>query len=355
MPLHMFDRYIESEGGAMPLTRAVSPEHTPHDFGGQGATVQAKAMPFFSRGEALAEDACDMLGFDTHAGIVHLQTYPALSAFDRTNAEGESMLSSRPGLHGVDGIANQVDQNLQHLVPIHQHLGQFGVLPNHLNLLPFQRRQVDSQGLLHEIGQRHGLLQTTKASQALLHADDLLDVLDISTERREFLEYGRLFMSEILGQLGKVTGNLLPFRIMREIVTQRRGALLQHRSNAPQITHRGFTNSAGNEIGRNIDAVQNIAHIMEHTRGHIGHAGTTRSLHELLLQGLPLVLSPLALRDVAGDNQDTRDFTPLITDQSTGEAQGHAGPSLGLHFNVYVREYTTGSTCQELPGGCRDS
>src|SRR5262249_1910370 len=84
-------------------------------------------------------------------------------------------------------------------------------------------------------------------------------------------------------------------------------------------------------------------------------AGSTRSLHELLLQGLPFVLGPLTLCNVAGDNQDARDLAPLITDQPTGDAQGHAMPSLGLNVNVYIRKYTTWSMCQELPGGRRDS
>ena len=46
-----------------------------------------------------------------------------LHVLGQTNSQGQTMLSSGTCLHGVYGITHEIDQNLQHLVPIHHHLG----------------------------------------------------------------------------------------------------------------------------------------------------------------------------------------------------------------------------------------
>ena len=118
MPLRIFDRHIESEGRALTLARTVPPERTSHQFRSQGAAVQAEAMPILFGGEALGEDASEMLSFDPHTSIVNLQTYPALYGLGQANPEGQAMLALGVGPHGMHGIADEIDQNLQHLVSI---------------------------------------------------------------------------------------------------------------------------------------------------------------------------------------------------------------------------------------------
>src|SRR5438128_8420853 len=111
MLLCICDRHIKGEGRALTFARAVNPERTSHEFGRQGTTVQAEAMSVLFGGEALGEDAGEMLSFNSHTSIVDLQTYPALHGLSRANPEGQTMLASVACPHGVHGIADEIDQD----------------------------------------------------------------------------------------------------------------------------------------------------------------------------------------------------------------------------------------------------
>ena len=51
------------------------------------------------------------------------------------------MLASRACLHRVCRIADEIDQNLQHLMPVHHKRGEVHVLPPHLDLLHLAQGQ----------------------------------------------------------------------------------------------------------------------------------------------------------------------------------------------------------------------
>src|SRR3989454_4130837 len=52
-----------------------------------------------------------------------------------------------------------------------------------------------------------------------LSVNNLLDVLNIVAQRLELCEHRRMLLGQIFGQLDEIAGDLLPFRITREVVT----------------------------------------------------------------------------------------------------------------------------------------
>ena len=82
-----------------------------------------KAMSFLPCGEALGEDASEMLSFDPHTSIVNLQTYPALHGLGQANPEGQAMLALGVGPHGMHGMRRQsvtiIDNRMQRMKRMH--------------------------------------------------------------------------------------------------------------------------------------------------------------------------------------------------------------------------------------------
>ena len=97
--------------------------------------------------------------------------------------------------HRILGVANEVDQNLQDLVFVHNDYRDVSVIANNLNPVPIQRRGIYLQRVFGQARDRDRLDHPGNSGVALLHGDDLLDVVQVLREQIEFLEhFGPLFV-----------------------------------------------------------------------------------------------------------------------------------------------------------------
>src|SRR5258708_3577587 len=111
--LRRCQRQIESKDRALPTPSALDPQFAAELAGSQRPAVQAESMPFLLRGEPVVKYSSQVLGSDPDAIVCHadLHTGPA-----RGHSHGHDLLRAIGLLAGVLGVADQVDQYLQHPV-----------------------------------------------------------------------------------------------------------------------------------------------------------------------------------------------------------------------------------------------
>ena len=86
-------------------------------------------------------------------------------------------------------VAEQVDENLKHLVPVHAHRWCVIIkLPDQLDVMPLKRGDVQAQGVFDQFRCLQILIDAGQPGVALLHRHDLLDMLDVLTHGVHFRE-----------------------------------------------------------------------------------------------------------------------------------------------------------------------
>ena len=118
---------------------------------------------------------------------------------------------------------------------------------------------------------------------ALLHRHDLLDVLDIASELIDFLEKLNVLGDKEFSQLREISRQLLPVWVCREIFGEvavlrcqkQRGFGELRCLRPPQFLH--------DQTRRDVDAIQNIADVMEYARRNLGHTSQARAFEQFLL------------------------------------------------------------------------
>ena len=85
--------------------------------------MQPKSVPIPLGGKAVREDAGQVIRIDADAAVFQAQF--DLVQFVHANGNGNALVPPGRGVNGVLGVADQVHQDLQHLVLVHrnhQHL-----------------------------------------------------------------------------------------------------------------------------------------------------------------------------------------------------------------------------------------
>jgi len=108
-------RQREHECGAFAEALAVSHEASAHFLGGIGAAVQAEALAGLLGDEANLENPREVFLGNSHAVVRHLD--PHLIVLSDGDAQGETA-ALRPLGEGVFGVGDEIDENLQNLVPV---------------------------------------------------------------------------------------------------------------------------------------------------------------------------------------------------------------------------------------------
>src|SRR5207253_10366345 len=96
------DWQFEGKGRALAEALAVDQKPAPHGFGGKGSAVQAKAMSIFAGGEAMVENARQVLGWDADAIIDHGNFDQAVAI---GSAQDDPFVGAARFLAGILGVA----------------------------------------------------------------------------------------------------------------------------------------------------------------------------------------------------------------------------------------------------------
>ena len=111
-------------------------------------------------------------------------------------------------VRGVFGVADEVDEDLQHLVLLGLDGRRFFKLAAHVNVVPGERGGIDLQRVLHQLDGGDGLHDAGHLGVTLLHGDDLFDVVNVLHKLFEFLQLGGLIARQMLRQRGDVAWKL---------------------------------------------------------------------------------------------------------------------------------------------------
>ncbi len=90
--------------------------------------MEAESVAFFSRGEAMGEDAREVGRLDAHA-VVDDADADKIGIIARLEVNAYFKFSIIPGCHRVFGVAQEVDEDLQDGVLVGEEFGDIGQTP----------------------------------------------------------------------------------------------------------------------------------------------------------------------------------------------------------------------------------
>src|SRR5882757_3098065 len=173
--LRRCQRQIERKDRALPTPSALDPQFATELAGSQRPAVQAESMPFPLRGEPVIEYTSQVLGSDPDAVVCHtdLHTEPA-----RGHTHGHDLLRAIGLLAGVLGVANQVDQYLQHPVLVDDDGWRVLEFSAKDDSVTGQCALIQTQTVFHEARDIDDVRDAAEPRVVLLHRHNVLDVVD---------------------------------------------------------------------------------------------------------------------------------------------------------------------------------
>jgi len=153
------------------------------------------------------------------------------------------------------------------------------------------------QGVLDDVRHRHRLEDSRDARVGLLHGHDILDVLDVVPQVVDLRVQRLPLGDECLRQAAEVGGNHLAAGVLGQESGEVGLVLVEQRGDLGNIDGLGMAHVVADEGGRDIDAVEHVADVVEHTRGHIGHAGLAGRGEQFPVHALNLEFHAFALLD----------------------------------------------------------
>ncbi len=290
-------RHGKSEGGALAGPVAVDGERAAEFFGGQGAAVQAETMAVPASREAMGKDAGQMLGTNADAIVDDLDGDRFL--LRRKDADGQTFVMPFGSAEGVLGVANEVDEDLEDPVLVQRDRWHRSDLGFETNLVTIERGGIDLNGVLDELTNLDRLLNARDLRVALLHGNDLIDVLDVFAELAQLAKEKLIFFLEGAGCGFDIFGNTLAFGVGGEETIELAGVLAEQFGNAGKIGEVALFDAGRDDGARDVDAVERVADIVENVGGDFGHPGETRGLEKTFVCRFEFGFGTLEFRDIA--------------------------------------------------------
>src|SRR5262249_41242050 len=114
---------------------------------------------------------------------------------------------------GLFGVTDEIDENLQNLVFFDQDLGRIPEIFDHADVVPRETTGMHAKSVLDEFGHGKDFLYARDFGVALLHRDDVFDMLDVLLQLSDFVQRTALFAVEKGGKLSEIRGDLFSFRV----------------------------------------------------------------------------------------------------------------------------------------------
>src|SRR5258708_4948717 len=289
-------RQLEDECRAASRPVARTEQRAAEFVEGERPAVQAEAVPIHARREAVCEQAGHIFRGNAHAIVDDANAHTGRRAL---YAQGQKLVGPARFIAGILGVAHEIHQNLQYLVLIdgdRRHLVEFAA---QRHAVAHEGAGVQAQAVLHQIGYRDGLGHAAQLGVALLHRHRVLDVFQVVAQRCELFERHFLIAQQLLAERGHVFRYALAPLVIGEEFAGRRAFFLKQLGEAGYARGFGLLDALGHETGRDVDAVQDIADIVQYVGRDFGHACLARGDHELLVHPFELFRGFLAGADVA--------------------------------------------------------
>ena len=131
-------------------------------------------------------------------------------------------------------------------------------------------------------------------------------MLDVFAGRFDLVEHSGMFLREKTSQVQQIGGQSAAFFIGGEERGQIVLVLGHHLGGFTEVGNFGFLQSLRDKGGRDIQAVEHVADIMQHAAGYFGHAGLAAGIFQLTMHPLSLALGALAIGDIQNRPVDAR-------------------------------------------------
>ena len=116
-PIRVLEWQFQGERGALARSIAVGRQSPLHFFRRERRAVKSKAMAVLSRGEAVGKNARQVLGRNADTVIRDLDGDPVIAA--PADPDGDFLVGPGGFVAGVLGVVQDVDEDLEHLVFVH--------------------------------------------------------------------------------------------------------------------------------------------------------------------------------------------------------------------------------------------
>ena len=240
------------------------------------AAVQAEAMAGLAGREAVAEQPAHVLRRDADAVVDDAICAPLPGS--RLDAERQQLVLA-PGLvAGVLGVADQVDEDLQHLVLVDGDRRNVAELAAQRHAVARRTRPTFSRRLSST--RSATLTVSVDAAElrvALLHRHGVLDVLEVVAQRRRVPRAprpgrrpaARRAWRGSRGSAGRASS--LAMKAPSSVAL-----LLEQRRDLAQPRRLRLLEALGDAARRDVDAVEDVADVVQHVGRDLGHARLAR-------------------------------------------------------------------------------
>jgi len=194
--------------------------------------------------------------------------------------------------------------------------GRF-VIALDLDAVLVEARRVELEGVVDQCGKRHGFDHARHAGIRLLHGHDGLDVVDVLDEREASCIMAPSSRSRWSARTARKSGRCLPRLSSVMNVPRWSRFWLINWTAREKFGKLRFAEPIGDERGRNIDAVKDVADVVQHSGGDLRHSVAAGSVEQLVVHAGKLSLVVLALGDV--------DDGPFVTIDLAVDVQHGAG------------------------------
>ena len=255
----------------------------------------------------------------TPLSMTEMRTPPAR----RFDAQRDGLVRAARIVASVLGVAHEVHQDLQHFVLVDGDRRDLAEFALQRHAVAHEGAGIQAQAVLDQVGDRDGLVDAAEPGIALLHRDGVLDVLEIVAQQRELVERGALIVLQRVAERGEVLRNALAALVVRDELTHAGALLEQQRCQARDALGLRLSDALGDEARRYVDAVENVADIVQNVGGDLRHARFARGRHQLLVHPFELQFLTPALRDVLDEGHGAQGLS-LRTGEPAGDRQSGA-------------------------------
>lgn len=158
-------------------------------------------------------------------------------------------------------------------MPVHRNQRHLSKLSFDDDPVPFEGTQVHPESVLDQIRNGDVLKQAALAGVGLLNDDDFLNVLDIAVQILHFAQHVGVLGDQVAGERFQVSRQHLPFRVVSQKLCQIAAMLVQQRQCLAEFIHPRLAQALVQEGDGDIDAVENVADVVQCAGGDFGHAG----------------------------------------------------------------------------------
>ena len=259
--------------------------------------MQAEAVAIFSRRETVGEDLGEIFRRYAHAIVNDGDTYPVIAVLTRRVMVFSWLSGSSQAYLALLIRFTRIWRTLCFSTVISGDLRL--KFPNKLNRMTRQRAGIHQQGVFDQIGYFYSFGHAGKPGVVLLQRHDFFDMVDVFDQQFQLFKHGRLLPGEVFPQLVEKIGQLFALGIARDELAQVRGMFAHQGGDAGDAGHLGILQVIRNHGGGDVDAVDDVANVMEHIAGYVGHARPPRYFEQFPVRFFQFLLGPFSLGNVA--------------------------------------------------------